>query len=75
MDTEACRGQKKASDPLELELQAVLSCLAWVLGTRSPVKEARALVTEPSLQALHLRFYVYCRAILNSQVVNQGKWC
>jgi len=31
----ACRchgGQKRASDPLELELQAVVNCPIWVLG-------------------------------------------
>lgn len=27
------RGQKRACDPLELELQAIVSCLTWVLGT------------------------------------------
>lgn len=26
-------GWKKASDPLELELQAVVNCFTWVLGT------------------------------------------
>jgi hypothetical protein len=28
-----CREQKKALDPLELELQSVVSFLTWVLGT------------------------------------------
>ena len=27
------RGQKRISDPLELELQVVMSCLIWVQGT------------------------------------------
>ena len=35
VDAEACRGQKKESDPLELKLQAVVSCQTWVLGTRA----------------------------------------
>ena len=34
MFTEAFRGQKRESDPLEVELQAVISCLTWVLGTK-----------------------------------------
>jgi hypothetical protein len=29
----ALGGQKRASDPLELELQAVVSCLVWVMGS------------------------------------------
>lgn len=29
----ACRGQKRALDPLELELQVTVGCLMWVLGT------------------------------------------
>jgi hypothetical protein len=46
------RGQKRASDPLELELQVDVSCPMWVLGTNSgPLKEQQALPTaEPSLQ-------------------------
>lgn len=27
----ACRGQKRAVDPLDLELQSVVSLLTWVL--------------------------------------------
>ena len=30
---DACQGQKRTSDPLEVEPQVVVSCLAWVLGT------------------------------------------
>lgn len=33
MSAVPCGGQKEESDPLELELQAVLSCPVWVLGT------------------------------------------
>lgn len=29
-----CRDQKRASDPLELEIQAVVSHLTWVLGIK-----------------------------------------
>lgn len=45
-------GQKKALDALELELQASMSCLMWVLGTKlkSPAKAASAFKVEPSLQ-------------------------
>lgn len=32
-DTDAYQGQKRVLDPLELELQAVMSCPVWVLGT------------------------------------------
>lgn len=43
-----------ASDPLELELQVVVSCLMWVLGTKltSSVRVGQSLTkTEPSFQA------------------------
>lgn len=73
MDAEACRGLKKVSHSLELKLQAVLSCLAWVLGTRFPAKAAHGAVTEPSFQTLYLHFYVYCRAIYKSQFMNQAR--
>ena len=33
MSADTCRGQKRASEPLELELQMVVSFLMWVLGT------------------------------------------
>lgn len=29
----ACRGQIRVVDSLELELQEVMSCMLWVLGT------------------------------------------
>lgn len=47
-----CGGQKKALDALELELQAIMGCLMWVLGTkpRSPAKAASDFKVEPSLQ-------------------------
>ena len=34
MSTSALGGQKGVLDPLELELQAVVSCPGWVLGTK-----------------------------------------
>lgn len=36
-----CGSQKRALDPFELELQAIVSCLMWLLGTE-PVSAARA---------------------------------
>lgn len=41
-------GLKRASEPLEVEVQVVLSSL-WVLGTE-PRSFARAAAAEPSLQ-------------------------
>lgn len=53
------RGQKRASDPLNLELQADVSLLMWVLGT-NPLQEQPALlavscpsVTAPLLSPRH----------------------
>lgn len=45
-------GQKRASDPLFLELQAVVSCLVWMLGTepRSSTRAACILTSKPSFQ-------------------------
>lgn len=50
----ACRGRRKVSDLLELEMQVVVSCLIWLLVTEpgSSVSTASTLATEPSLQAL-----------------------
>ena len=33
MSIDDLKGQRRAQDPLELELHAVVSCLTWVLGT------------------------------------------
>lgn len=30
----ACRGQKKVSDSLELEIDAIVNCLLWALGAK-----------------------------------------
>jgi hypothetical protein len=38
----SCLWRQRASDPLELELQAVVSCLMWVLETE-PGSSARAV--------------------------------
>jgi hypothetical protein len=44
-------GQKRASDPLEMELYTVMKHLMWVLGT-IPRSSARFLLTaEPSPEA------------------------
>lgn len=54
--------RKGALDPLELELQAVVSCHAmWVLGIEPwcPLQKQQALLNaEPSLQPLYPEFYV-----------------
>ena len=34
LSADACGGQKRTSDPLELELQVAVSHLTWVLGTK-----------------------------------------
>lgn len=48
----ACVGQKRVSDPLELELQVAVSCLIWVPGTlpRSSLQEQWILFKELSHQ-------------------------
>jgi hypothetical protein len=44
--------QREVSDPIELKLQAVISCLKWMLKNHSdPLEEQQILLaTEPSLQ-------------------------
>jgi hypothetical protein len=47
MYAQACRfftGQKRALVPLELNLQAVVSCPLWVLGTELGSPERAAVV-------------------------------
>lgn len=44
MNTSSYRGQKRALDFVELELQAVRSCQTWVLGTELR-SSARAIFT------------------------------
>jgi hypothetical protein len=51
-------GQKRASGPLELELQVVVSYLAWVLDPNlSPPQEQQLFfIAEPSIQPCMLLF-------------------
>lgn len=39
----AGRGQKRVTDPLEMELQIIMGCLTWGLGNRSPARAIHAL--------------------------------
>lgn len=50
--------QKRASDPLVLELQAVLTCLTWVLGPEfnSQSSKSSFFTAEPFLQPSALCF-------------------
>jgi hypothetical protein len=41
VSTGACGSKKRAPDPLGLRLQAVMSCLMWVLGTKSRFKSSK----------------------------------
>ena len=42
----ASRSQKRAPDRLELELQAIVNCPTWALGTEpSPLQGQRVLLT------------------------------
>lgn len=51
---EAFVGQKGASGPLELDVQAVVSCL--LLGTVTKQEQQVPLIIEPFLQPLPLHF-------------------
>lgn len=46
-----CPRTEEVSDLLEPELQVVVNCLIWVLGTKLslPEEQKRFLATEPSL--------------------------
>lgn len=52
-DIEGCRGHKKASDLLDLELQADVRCLSWELNL-GPVKEPQASLAAEHLLSLPL---------------------
>lgn len=41
--TGAHKGQKRLSDPLELQLEKVVHCLMWVLGNKTSLRAASAL--------------------------------
>lgn len=47
----ALRGHRKALGPVELEAQAAVSHLPWVLGTQQSLEEQKALVTLSHLPA------------------------
>ena len=56
MGADAYRGQKRASEPLQLELQLISSCsVVFVLRTElvSSGRIASFLTTEPYLQSLY----------------------
>lgn len=62
----AHRGLKRALNPLEQELQEIVNCPVWVLGTvlcgcweldASPLKAAGALGAESSLQSFIKDFF------------------
>lgn len=56
----SCRGQKTGLDPLELDLKAVVSSLAWVLGIKLVSFERTVHAFNPS----HLPLYsLRCFAI------------
>ena len=48
MSADACGGQKRASDPLELELQEVVSCHVGA-GNEPSSAQCVLLTSEPSL--------------------------
>lgn len=57
--TGTCGDQKRGLDALELELQALMSCLTWALGPDlGPLgKQHMLFTTEPTLQPKFLLFY------------------
>lgn len=67
MHTGACGSQKWTLDPLELELQAGVSCLMWEPNS-NPLQEQQVLLPHTPLQPLDLRFldvdiehlFLYC---------------
>lgn len=54
-----CSDQKRGSHPLELELQAFMSCLTWVLGPDLGLlgKQCMLFATELTLQPKFLLFH------------------
>lgn len=65
MPAGTCRGQKRASDPLEVELKAVVSCLVGELGTKpvppgrnTSALKHRPITPAPSSESLQLRDFL-----------------
>lgn len=79
----AHRGLKRALNPLEQELQEIVNCPVWVLGTvqcgcweldASPLKAAGALGAESSLQSFIKDFFKELRIeMLNAPKSSQIK--
>lgn len=71
MPADALRGQKRASKSLKLELQAVVSCLMWVLKSNL-YKSSKHIKLLNHLSADHFwKFYVFCNMLCMSS--SEGK--
>jgi hypothetical protein len=73
------RGQRRISDLLELELQAIVSCLMWVLGTElgSSAGAAGALSLSLSLSHTHTHTHTHTdlfmySSLLSSDIPEEG---
>ena len=64
----------EASDPWELELQAVVSHLMWVLGTSpGPLQEQPVFfITQPPLQPLNKEYFKYKMASSRLDIMGQA---
>lgn len=58
------RGQERATDPLALELQAVVSCPVWMLGTWGLCKSSERSEAEPSLRPSATDFWTQWAQLL-----------
>lgn len=57
----ACGSQKMAADPMEVTLQAVVSCPIWVPGTKLPsLQEQQMLITVSHLSSPMLSAFLLC---------------
>ena len=75
MGTKALRGQKKALDPLEPELEMVVNH-RWMLGTepRSSARVASAFNHQAISPALKISFYLICMTVLPACVDIYTTW-
>lgn len=58
MYTGACKDQRKMLGPLEVEWEAAVSCLIWIMGTESgSLEEHQVILTAEHLSSSAVKYF------------------